>query len=40
MKKAINIKCSIDDFFTNYLLVTKPYHGLTDTELQYTARFM
>lgn len=38
--KVIQLKCSIGQFFTNYLAVTKPFHHLSDTEIKYTAMFM
>lgn len=38
--KIIQLKCNVGQFFTNYLLVTKPYHNLSDTEIRYTAMFM
>lgn len=40
MKRAINIKCTISSFFEHYLVITKAYHGLTNKEIEYTARFM
>lgn len=40
MKKQIKIACTKSEFFINYLLVTKPYHNLTDNEIQLAAKLM
>lgn len=40
MKKQFKIGCTESEFFVNYLLVTKAYHNLTDSEIQLAAKFM
>lgn len=40
MKKQFKIGCTESEFFVNYLLVTKAYHSLTDSEIQLAAKFM
>jgi len=40
MKRQIKINCTKDELFYNYLAVTKPYHNLTPTLMEYGAIIM